>query len=161
MDAMAFQITSLTIVYSTIYSGANQRKQQSSASLAFVLGVHRWPANSSHKGSVTRKMFPFDDVIMWIYLSNPPFLLTFGAGWVGNVLKPDIIRITTIWPNRWWRNTKIAGKGDPYQTTWNTAISKYILINIKTKWNYSLNPNAGTVYQNTVFRNKVTANNIF
>ena len=38
--------TSLTIVYSPVYSGADQRKHQSSASLAFVRGVHRWPANS-------------------------------------------------------------------------------------------------------------------
>ena len=58
------QITNLTIVYSTIYSGADQRKHQSSASLAFVRGIHRRPVNSPHKGPVTRKMFPFDDVIM-------------------------------------------------------------------------------------------------
>ena len=64
MNAMASQITSLTIVYPTVYSGADQRKHQSSASLAFVRGIHRWPVNSPHKGSVTRKMFPFDDVIM-------------------------------------------------------------------------------------------------
>ena len=60
ISAMASQITSLTIVY----SGANQRKHQSSASLAFVLGIHRWPVNSPHKGPVTRKIFPFDDVII-------------------------------------------------------------------------------------------------
>ena len=64
MVAMASQITSLTIVYSTIYSGADQRKHQSSPSLAFVWGIHRWPVNSPHKEPVTRKMFPFDDVIM-------------------------------------------------------------------------------------------------
>ena len=29
-----------------------------------VRGIHRWPVNSPHKGPVTRKMFPFDDVIM-------------------------------------------------------------------------------------------------
>ena len=57
-------ITSLTIVYSTVYSGADQRKHQSSASLAFVRGTHQWPAGSPHKGPVTRKMFPFDDVFM-------------------------------------------------------------------------------------------------
>ena len=56
--------TSLTIVYSTIYSGADQSKHQSSASLAFVWGIHRGPVNSPHKWPVTRKMFPFDDVIM-------------------------------------------------------------------------------------------------
>ena len=64
MSTMASQITSLTIVYSTVYSGADQRKHQNSASLAFVRGIHRWPVNSPHKGPVTRKMFPFDDVIM-------------------------------------------------------------------------------------------------
>ena len=64
MGTMASQITSLTIVYSTVYSGADQRKHQSSASLAFVRGIHRWPVNSPHKWPVTRKMFPFDDVIM-------------------------------------------------------------------------------------------------
>ena len=52
------------IVYSTVYSGSDQRKHQSSASLAFVWGIHRWPVNSPHKWPVTRKMFPFDDVIM-------------------------------------------------------------------------------------------------
>ena len=66
MSAMASPITSLTIVYSIVYSGADQRKHQSSASLAFVRGIHRWPVNSLHKRPVTRKMFPFDDVIMCI-----------------------------------------------------------------------------------------------
>ena len=64
MGAVASQITSLTIVYSTVYSDADQRKHQSSASLAFVRGIHRGPVNSPHKWTVTRKMFPFDDVIM-------------------------------------------------------------------------------------------------
>ena len=64
MGAIASQITSLTIVYSTVYSDADQRKHQSSASLAFLLGIHRGPVNSPHKWPVTRKMFPFDDVIM-------------------------------------------------------------------------------------------------
>ena len=41
-----------------------QSKHQSSASLAFVRGIHRGPVNSPHKGPVTRKMLPFDDVIM-------------------------------------------------------------------------------------------------
>ena len=64
MGAIASQITSLTIVYSTVYSGADQSKHQSSASLAFVWGIHRGPVNSPHKWPVTPKMFPFDDVIM-------------------------------------------------------------------------------------------------
>ena len=64
MSTMASQITSLTIVYSTVYSGADQSKHQSSASLAFMWGIHRGPVNSPHKWPVTQKMFPFDDVIM-------------------------------------------------------------------------------------------------
>ena len=50
--------------YSTVYSAADQRKHQSSASLAFVRRIHRGPVNSRRKGPVTRKRFPFDDVIM-------------------------------------------------------------------------------------------------
>ena len=58
MGAMASQITSVPIVCSAVCSGADQRKQQSPASLAFVRGIHRWPMNSPHKGPATRKMFP-------------------------------------------------------------------------------------------------------
>ena len=68
MSTGASQITSLTIVYSTVYSDADQRKYQSPASLAFVRGIHRGPVNSPHKWPVTRKMFPFHDVIMSIYI---------------------------------------------------------------------------------------------
>ena len=64
MGAMASEITSLKDVYSTVYSGIDQRKRQSSESLRFVWGIHRWPVDSLHKGPVTQKMFPFDDVIM-------------------------------------------------------------------------------------------------
>ena len=56
MSMMTCQITCLTTVYSTIYSGADRRKHQSSSSLAFV-------KKKKKKGPVTRKMFPFDDVI--------------------------------------------------------------------------------------------------
>ena len=64
MVAIASQITSLTIVYSVVYSNADHRKHQSSSSLAFVRGIHREPVNSPHKWLVSRKMFPFVDVIM-------------------------------------------------------------------------------------------------
>ena len=68
MSAVASQITSLTIVYSTVDSGAYHIKHQSSASRAFARGIHRWPVNSPHKGPGTWKMFPFDGVIMyWIH----------------------------------------------------------------------------------------------
>ena len=61
MGVMAFQITSVSIVYSTDCSGSDQRKHQSSASLVFLRGIQRWPVNSPHKGPV---ILPFDDVIM-------------------------------------------------------------------------------------------------
>ena len=64
MSGMASQITGLLTVCWTVYPGADQSKHQSSASLAFVWGTHRRPVNSPQKGPVTRKMFPFDDVIM-------------------------------------------------------------------------------------------------
>ena len=65
MGALASRITSVSI-YSTVCSGLDQRKRQSSVSLAFVRETRRWPVYSPHKGSVTRKMFPFEDAIMEI-----------------------------------------------------------------------------------------------
>ena len=50
MGAMPSLITTLTIVYSTVYAVADQIKHQSSASLAFVRGIYRWPVNSRTKG---------------------------------------------------------------------------------------------------------------
>ena len=64
MGTIASQITSLTIVYSTVYSDEDQRTYQSSALLVFVREIHRRPVNVTHKWPVTQKMFPFDDVIM-------------------------------------------------------------------------------------------------
>ena len=65
MGAVVSQITRFAIIYSIVYSGANQRKHQSSASLAFVRGIHRWSVKTPYKGPVTRKVYPFDDVIMF------------------------------------------------------------------------------------------------
>ena len=56
MSTMASQIAGLTIVYSNVDSDSYQRKHQSSASLAFVGGIHRSPVNSPHKRPVTRKI---------------------------------------------------------------------------------------------------------
>ena len=64
MSAMASQIACISIVCSTVYPGAYQRKHQSSVSLAFVRGINRWPVDSPHKGPVARKMVLFDDVII-------------------------------------------------------------------------------------------------
>ena len=84
MDAIASQITSLAIVYSIVYSNADQRKHQSSSSLAFVRGIDRGPVNSPHKWPVTRKMFPFDDVIM----NNPIYDFEYDCAYVNLVMAP-------------------------------------------------------------------------
>ena len=64
MSTTVSQTTSVLIVCSTVCSGVDQRTHQRSASLAFVRGIDRWPVDSPHKGPLTRKMFPYDDVIM-------------------------------------------------------------------------------------------------
>ena len=64
MTTIASQITSLTIVYSTVYSDADQRKTSKLRVTGLCVGNSPGPVNSPHKGPVTRKMFPFDDVIM-------------------------------------------------------------------------------------------------
>ena len=63
---MGSQNTSPINVYSSEYSGTDQRKHLISASLAFVRGFHRWPLISRHRWPLTRKMFKFYDVIMHI-----------------------------------------------------------------------------------------------
>ena len=76
---MVSQITSLTVVvYPTVYSGTDQRKHQSSASLAFVRGIHRWPVNSLHKWPVMQKIFPFDNIMHFITVitDNYPRLIS-------------------------------------------------------------------------------------
>ena len=76
MGAMPSQIIRFTTVYSSVYSGADQRNHQSSASLAFLWGIHRWPVNSPHKWPVTRKNFSVDDVVLnyhclrWYQIKN-------------------------------------------------------------------------------------------
>ena len=84
MDTVASQITSLTIVYTTVYSDADQSKHQSSASLAFVWGIHWGPVNSPHKWPVTRKMFPFDGVIM--HAPAPEYAVTKDRHYINHVL---------------------------------------------------------------------------
>ena len=59
MSAIASQITGVSIVYSTVCSGLDQRKHQSSASLAFVRGFHQWPVNSLQKGQQRETCFHF------------------------------------------------------------------------------------------------------
>ena len=77
MGTMASQITSLTIVYVTVYSGADQRKHQSSASLAFVPEINRWPVKSPVQMASNA-----ENVSIW---------------WRHHVLPPESsIRLTTV-----------------------------------------------------------------
>ena len=96
VSAMASQTTGVSIIYSPVCSGVDQRKQQGFASLAFVRGIHRWPVNSSHKGPVTRTLLPFHDVIMsrpilcwdiWTYLQvfSRYMIATSSIGYCSNV----------------------------------------------------------------------------
>ena len=122
---MASQITSLTIVYSTVYSGANQRKHQSSASRTFVRGIHWSPANSPHKEPVTRKMFPFDDAIMTIHeTENNP--LPAGHKLVISYLSLSIHPLQIPW-RRYWQGD--AGAEDDWcgwPATWDDKVSNVI-----------------------------------
>ena len=106
MSATTSQVTSVTIVYSRVYSSADQRKHQSSASLAFVKRIHRWPMNSPHKGPVTRKMFPFGDVIM----HSPHFLAVCRALYyeLTNFVFDECKNICTWFYHHQIRNVKIS-----------------------------------------------------
>ena len=130
MVMMASQITSLTIVYSTVYSGADQRKHQSSASLAFVRGIHRWPVNSLHKWPATREMFPFDDVIMKV--SNHHYFITqshknYGIKWKHLprywpfVRKALMFSLICTWTNG-WANTRDAGDLGRHHAHYDVAV---------------------------------------
>ena len=63
MSVTASQITRVSTVCLTVCLGSDQRKHQSSSSLSFVRGIYRWPEDSTQKGPVRPKMFPFDDGI--------------------------------------------------------------------------------------------------
>ena len=93
MRAMAPRITDASIVCSSVRSGTDQRKNQSSASLAFKSGIHRWPVNSPHKGPVTRKMFPFDDVIMICMLWTRLMLIS-DCYWLIQVSSPSTVALS-------------------------------------------------------------------
>ena len=69
MSAMGSQITGVSIVCSIVCLSSDQRKHQSSASLAWVRENNRRPVDSPHKRPVTRRMFPFDDIIMKMIFS--------------------------------------------------------------------------------------------
>ena len=126
MGAMASQITSLTIVHLDVYSGAGQRKHQSSASLAFVGVIHRWPVNFSHKWPVTRiwwrhhvsrmqdlyHLSPWYGEINYHYLSQQQ--IHFKRDWFWSILLQKIlIRIINVVSSDdyFWRNRDIHSIG--------------------------------------------------
>ena len=113
MSAMASQITSLTSVYSSVYSGTDQRKHQSSASLAIVQGIHRSPVNSPHKGPVTRKMFPFGDGSSHILVTRQ------GAKHIACTM------LTCYWLTHWGlvMNCVNIGSGNALSPGWHQAIT--------------------------------------
>ena len=92
MGANASQITCLTIVYSTVYSGADQRKHQSSASLAYVRGIHRRPVNSPHKWPVTRKNVS----IWWRHHEQKMYLGMWPANWRPFCLHLNVLKLHDV-----------------------------------------------------------------
>ena len=94
---MAFRITSLTIVYSNVYSDTDQSKHQSSASLTLVRGIHRWPVNFPHKGPVTRKCFHLmTSSWLWVSVDSGDTFTHFLQGKLPNQRAHDAI-ITSLW----------------------------------------------------------------
>ena len=75
--------------------GADQRKHQNSASLALVRGIHWWPVKFPHKRLMTRKMFPFDDVIISFLLCNMSFV--FFLRCINPLLNLNLSLILIIW----------------------------------------------------------------
>ena len=92
---MASQITSLTIVYLTVYSGADQRRHQSSASLAFPWGIHGWLVNFPHKGQWRGKCFHSMTSLCVIFILelsyNSPFH-EISASWRKCILLPSAVK---------------------------------------------------------------------
>ena len=123
MGTMASQITSLTIVYSTVYSGADQRRHQSSALLAFVRGIHRWPVNSLHKWPVTRKMFPFDTKLMNSCHRSHSHLIHISSAHSQKFLQYyyTVVRENIYWP----RNMVVIGSGNGLATDCHHAITVF------------------------------------
>ena len=95
MDTMASQITSLTIVCAAVSSRRGSKKTSNLRITGLCVGIHRSPVNSQHKGPGTRKMFPFDDVIMLavlsaVWLIDPHFDWGLWTNWSAD------------WSQTWW-----------------------------------------------------------
>ena len=121
MGVMASQITSLANVYSAVYSSADQRKHQSSLSLAFVRAIHRWSVNSPHKWPVTWNAFPFGDVIM---CNVPNMNYMYGTGF------------------HWWINPNsfcYSQWNFQLNTTWNHDLRPFLLTSFSLQFRFDGN----------------------
>ena len=130
MSAMASQITGVSMVCSNVCSGADQRKHQSYASLAFVTGIHRWPANSPREGPVvsiwwrhhvvsSSKMFFLYLGVIWWLSTNPSRML--GDKWIQLYMSPTRRQAIN------WTNADLLPKFDPQE---------YTPVKFETKWKY-------------------------
>ena len=108
MGMMAYQITSLASVYSIVYSDADQRKHQSSASLAFVRDIHQWPGNAPHKGPVTRKCFNLMTSSCSLFTFRHFSPVTGGFPSQRPVTRSFDIFLICVWTND-WASTRDAG----------------------------------------------------
>ena len=129
MSAMASQTASHTIDYPSVYSGADQRESQSSTSLALLCGIQWRLVNPPQKGPVTRKMFPFYDVIMaTVHSENyAPALLT-----MRNVVAP--VQMKQPW-STWVKISHKADRNSIYQNSRNT---KPLFLSLSFSLSFSL-----------------------
>ena len=135
MGTIASQITSFTIVYSTVYTDADQRKHQRSASLTFVRVIHRGPVNSPQKWPITRKMFPFDDVIiLWTGSCEQFLYFLYRISWILYVwfigqYFPLSLRRCSVSPM--FRGTS------EVKWFWNTRVNEQRQRSRQRQWNHS------------------------
>ena len=140
MSRMVSQNTSLTIVHLIIYSGTDQRKHQSSVSLAYVQGIHQWPVNSLHKWTVMRKInqaLPMDHYAWYLPNLHRAFqCLIKATSWKPDVAgglpsqwgsnAGDIVisqcyhmcRMTGGYPSRWVSNVKSISMSYHHMCRW-------------------------------------------
>ena len=134
-----------------LIQGADQRKHQSSTSLAFARGIHRWPVNSPHKRPVTRKMFPFDDVIMepcfarviFIVISSPMF---------SRVVYDDVIK-WKLFPRYWLfvRGIHRSPVDCPHKGYWRGALKFSLIFSLWRHCNVNRVHTYRNILRNTVY----------
>ena len=113
MTTIASQITSLA--RGCLLNRLFRRKSKKSSKFrvtGFSVGNSPGPVNSPHKGPVTRKMFPFDDVIMIIYMTIPPSAF-FRSSLRLSISCPSTLSITIIATGIMWRSTMARVKMAP------------------------------------------------